>query len=153
MVWTLLDIGSCLPELAFLAKAYLDRQGHRIRACGKGRAPGVELRAPDHPPVAAGPASHRGPRRPARDAGSDPRTIQRVIRQAQNDTQIARKLTLHLLHQTFSITAIHKRVPLTALQCLLGHDRPTASKICLNLSPEDVIREFQATWESWRARS
>ena len=33
-----------------------------------------------------------------------------------------------------------------ALQRLLGHDRLTTTEIYPNLSPEDVIREFQQKW-------
>ena len=31
-------------------------------------------------------------------------------------------------------------------QPLLGHDRLTTTEIYLNLSPEDVIREFREKW-------
>jgi integrase/recombinase XerD len=33
-----------------------------------------------------------------------------------------------------------------ALQEILGHDRLTTTEIYLNLSPEDVIREFYSKW-------
>src|SRR6266436_3897566 len=36
-----------------------------------------------------------------------------------------------------------KGISLPALQRLLGHDRLTTTEIYLNLSPEDVIREFK----------
>jgi integrase/recombinase XerD len=35
---------------------------------------------------------------------------------------------------------------LLALQRLLGHDRLTTTEIYLNLSPEDVVREFREKW-------
>lgn len=44
------------------------------------------------------------------------------------------------------MTAIQKGLSLPALQRLLGHDRLTTTEIYLNLSPEEVIREFQAKW-------
>jgi integrase/recombinase XerD len=37
-------------------------------------------------------------------------------------------------------------ISLPALQRLLGHDRLTTTEIYLNLSPEEVLREFRAKW-------
>jgi integrase/recombinase XerD len=51
-----------------------------------------------------------------------------------------------ILRHLFSVTAIQKGILLPALQRRLGHDRLTTAEICLNLSPEDVIREFQQKW-------
>jgi integrase/recombinase XerD len=51
-----------------------------------------------------------------------------------------------VLRHTFAVTAIQKGISLPALQRLLGHDRLTTAEIYLNLSPEDVVREF---WEKW----
>jgi integrase/recombinase XerD len=42
-----------------------------------------------------------------------------------------------------TVTAVRKDIPLPALQRLLGHDRLTTTEIYLNLSPEDVVREFR----------
>ena len=46
------------------------------------------------------------------------------------------------------LAGMHKdqRFRRTALQRLLGHDRLTATEIYLNLSPEDVLREFREKW-------
>jgi len=44
------------------------------------------------------------------------------------------------------VTAVQKGISLPALQRLLGHDRLTTTEIYLNLSPEDVIREFKEKW-------
>jgi len=51
-----------------------------------------------------------------------------------------------VLRHTFSVTAIQKGISLPALQRLLGHDRMTTTEIYLNLSPEEVIREFREKW-------
>jgi integrase/recombinase XerD len=45
-----------------------------------------------------------------------------------------------------TVTAVWKDIPLPALQRLLGHDRLTTTEIYLNLSPEDVVREFREKW-------
>jgi integrase/recombinase XerD len=63
-----------------------------------------------------------------------------------NRARIRRPVTPHVLRHTFSVTAIQKGISLPALQRLLGHDRLTTTEIYLNLSPEDVIREFRAKW-------
>jgi len=78
--------------------------------------------------------------------GMGPRTIQRIIKRVANRAHVSRPVTPHVLRHTFSVTAVQKGISLPALQRLLGHDRLTTTEIYLNLSPEDVIREFQAKW-------
>ena len=51
-----------------------------------------------------------------------------------------------VLRRAFSAMAIQKGISLPALQRLLGHDRLTTTEIYLNLSPEDVVREFHQKW-------
>jgi integrase/recombinase XerD len=51
-----------------------------------------------------------------------------------------------VLHHTFSVTAIQKGISQPALQRLLGHGRLTTTEIYLNLSPEEVVREFREKW-------
>jgi integrase/recombinase XerD len=60
--------------------------------------------------------------------------------------RIHRPVTPHVLRRTFSVTAIQKGISLPALQRLLGHDRLTTTEIYLNLSPEEVVREFREKW-------
>ena len=45
-----------------------------------------------------------------------------------------------------TVTAVQKGISLPALQRLLGHDRLTTTEIYLNLSSEEVIREFREKW-------
>jgi integrase/recombinase XerD len=51
-----------------------------------------------------------------------------------------------VLRRMFSIRGIGKGTSLPALQRLLGHDRLTTTEIYLNLSPEEVLREFREKW-------
>ena len=44
------------------------------------------------------------------------------------------------------MTAVQKGMSLRALQRLLGHEYLGTTLIYLNLSPEDVIGEFQRKW-------
>jgi len=61
-------------------------------------------------------------------------------------TNIRWPVTPHVLRHTFAVTAIQKGISLPVLQRLLGHDRLTTTEIYLNLSPEDVVREFREQW-------
>jgi integrase/recombinase XerD len=44
------------------------------------------------------------------------------------------------------VTAVQKGISLPTLQRLLGHDHLSTTQIYLNLSPENVIREFHVKW-------
>lgn len=78
--------------------------------------------------------------------GITPRTIQRIMKRVANRAGISRPVSPHVLRHTFSVTAIQRGISLPALQRLLGHDRLTTTEIYLNLSPEDVVREFREKW-------
>jgi integrase/recombinase XerD len=51
-----------------------------------------------------------------------------------------------ILRHTFSVTAIQKGISMPALQRPLGHDWLTTTEVYLNLSPEEVVREFRQKW-------
>jgi integrase/recombinase XerD len=78
--------------------------------------------------------------------GMTPRTIQRILKRIANKAHINRPVCPHVLRHTFAVAAVQKGISLPALQRLLGHDRLTTTEIYLNLSPEDVIREFREKW-------
>ena len=63
-----------------------------------------------------------------------------------NQSHIRRPVIPHVLRHTFAVTAVQKGISLPALQWLLGHDRLTTTEVYLNLSPEEVIREFREKW-------
>jgi integrase/recombinase XerD len=44
------------------------------------------------------------------------------------------------------VTAVRRGISLPILQRLLGHEDLATTQLYLNLSPEDVIREFEAKW-------
>jgi integrase/recombinase XerD len=48
--------------------------------------------------------------------------------------------------RTIAVAAVKKGISLPALHRLLGHDRLTTTEIYLNLSPEEVVREFREKW-------
>ena len=72
--------------------------------------------------------------------------MQHLVKAVATRAHIRRPVTPHVLRHTFSVTAIQKGISLPALQRLLGHDRLATTEIYLNLSPEEVVREFREKW-------
>jgi integrase/recombinase XerD len=146
IVWTLLDTGLRVAELTGLKRTTLDWQSHRLMVYGKGGPYGSKSKrriiplTPRIEPLIEGHFSIH------ETLGVTPRTVQRMIKSIANRAHISRKVTPHVLRHTFAVTAIQKGISLPALQRLLGHDRLTTTEIYLNLSPEQVIEEFQAKW-------
>jgi integrase/recombinase XerD len=146
IVWTLLDTGLRVAELANLKRDNLDWQGHRLMIYGKGGPYGsaskrriIPLSTRIQPILEAHFSINK-------QFGWGVRTIQRVLKIVANRARIRRTVTPHVLRHTFAVTAIQKGISLPALQRLLGHDRLTTTEIYLNLSPEDVLREFREKW-------
>lgn len=146
VVWTLLDTGLRVSELAKLTKDNVEWQSHRITVYGKGGPYGSKSKRRIIPlsnriqPLIE---NHLG----IHDKmGMGPRTMQRIVKEVANRAHIRRPVTPHVLRHTFSVTAIQKGISLPSLQRLLGHDRLTTTEIYLNLSPEEVIKEFQSKW-------
>ncbi len=146
VTWTLLETGLRVSELAGLRKTNLDCQAHRIMVYGKGGPYGSRTKrrvvplSPRIQPLIEGHfALHES-------IGMSPRTIQRLLKRLANRACISRPVSPHVLRHTFAVTAIQKGISLPTLQRLLGHDRLTTTEIYLNLSPEDVVREFQSKW-------
>jgi integrase/recombinase XerD len=146
IIWTLLDTGLRVSELANLTKDNLDWQNHRLMIYGKGGPYGklskrriIPLSARVQPLL----EGHLG----LHDSITiGVRTMQRLVKQVANRAHIRRTVTPHVLRHTFSVTCIQKGISTRALQEILGHDRLATTEIYLNLSPEDVIREFHSKW-------
>ena len=146
VVWTLLDTGLRVSELATLKKDNIQWQERRFVIYGKGGPYGKKTkrrilpmtervrRLIDHHF-----AEHD-------NAGMGARTIQRIVKGVANKAGISKLVTPHVLRHTFSVNCIKKGISTRALMALLGHDRLATTEIYLNLSPEDAIREFQNKW-------
>ena len=78
--------------------------------------------------------------------GMSARTIQRVVKRVAIYAGISKPVTPRVLRHTFSVSCIKKGLSTRALTQLLGHERLTTTELYLNLSPEDVIREFRDKW-------
>ncbi len=146
VVWTLLDSGQRINELATLVRKNIDWQGHRLMIYGKGGPYGSRTKRRVIPlstrirPLIEGHFSIN------ETLGMTARTIQRLVKRVANRARISRPVSPHVLRHTFSVTAIQRGISLPALQRLLGHDDLTTTQIYLNLSPEHVIQEFEAKW-------
>lgn len=146
LVWTLLDTGLRVSELANIKKDNLDWQAHRIMVYGKGGPYGSRTKRRIIPLSARVQPLLEGHLSLHDEMGMSARTIERIVKRVANRAHIRRPVTPHVLRHTFSVTAIQKGISLPALQRLLGHDRLTTTEIYLNLSPEEVIKEFQSKW-------
>ncbi|MBS1584417.1 MAG: tyrosine-type recombinase/integrase [Bacteroidetes bacterium] len=146
VVWTLLDTGLRVAEFANLQKDNIDWQAKRLMIYGKGGSYGTSSRR------RVVPLSNRAflllEKQFAlyESIGMTPRTIQRMMKPLANRAQISRPVTPHVLRHSFACAAVQKGISLAALQKLLGHDHLTTTEIYLNLSPEEVIREFREKW-------
>jgi integrase/recombinase XerD len=146
IIRTLLDIGLRVAELARLTKDNVDWQNHRLMIYGKGGPYGKLSKrriiplSPRIQPILEG---HLG----LHDSlAIGIRTIQRMVKQVANRAHIRRKVSPHVLRHIFSVTCIQKGISTRALQEILGYDRLATTEIYLNLSLEDVIREFHSKW-------
>lgn len=146
IVWTLLDTGLRVSELAHLTQDNLDWQNHRLMIYGKGGPYGKLSKRRVIPlshrlqPILEG---HLGLHE---RMNIGVRTIQRLVKQIANRAHIRRTVTPHVLRHTFVVTCVQKNISTRALQEILGHDRLATTEIYLNLSPEEVIREFHSKW-------
>jgi integrase/recombinase XerD len=146
VIWTLLDTGLRVSELARLKKENIDWQGHRLMVYGKGGPYGSQTKRRIIPLSARVQPLLEGHFALHDTLGMAPRTIQVLVKRVATRAHIRRTVTPHVLRHTFSVTAIQKGISLPALQRLLGHDRLTTTETYLNLSPEDVVREFREKW-------
>ena len=146
VVWTLLDTGLRVTELAKLGKNNIDWQAHRLMIYGKGGPYGtrskrriVPLSARVQPILEGHFALHDS-------VGMTSRTIQLLVKKIANRAQISRPVTPHVLRHTFAVASIQKGISLRSIQKVLGHDSLATTEIYLNISPEEIIKEYQQKW-------
>jgi integrase/recombinase XerD len=146
IVWTLLDTGLRVSDLAGLTRDKVDWQTHRLMIYGKGGPYGTRSKRRVIPLSSRVQHLLEGHLSLHDQMDMSVRTIQRIMKRVANRAHISRPVTPHVLRHTFAVTAVQKGISLPSLQRLLGHDRHTTTEIYLNLSPEKVIREFQSKW-------
>jgi integrase/recombinase XerD len=141
VVFTLLDTGLRVSELAGLTKTNFDWQTNRIMVVGKGKRRRVLKMTPRIQPLLS---AYFG----IHDRlGICKRTIQRLIKKIVRRAGMTRPTSPHVLRHTFAVTCLQKGISLRALQELLGHEDLATTQIYLNLSPESVLSEFEAKWK------
>jgi len=146
IVWTLLDTGLRVAEFSGLKRDNIDWQGHRIMIYGKGGPYGKKTKRRVIPLTQRTQTLLEGHFSLHETLGIGVRTVQRIVKRVANRAHISRDVTPHVLRHTFSVTAVQKGLSLPSLQRILGHDHLTTTEIYLNLSPEDVVREFNEKW-------
>ncbi len=146
IVWTLIDTGLRVSELATLARQQIEWQARPLRMTifGKGGPFGkstkrrvVPITGRIRPLLEHHFAIHE-------TVGLTRRTIHRIVKRVANRGGITRVTSPHVLRHTFSVDSIRKGISLPALQRVLGHDHLSTTQIYLNMSPEDVLREYEA---------
>ena len=146
VIFTLLDTGLRVSELAGLRRKDIQWQERRLVIYGKGgifgklskrrvlpMAERVRLVLEQHFAI-------------ENEIGFSERTIQRIVRRVANRAGISKPVSPHVLRHTFAVSCIKKGISTRVLMQLLGHDHLRTTEIYLNLSPEDVIREFHEKW-------
>ena len=127
VVFTLLDAGLRVSELASLTKDKLDWQTHRLIVYGKGGPYGSKTKrriiplSPRVQPLLEGHLSLHD------NLKLSVRTIQRIIKRIANRAGISRKVSPHVLRHTFAVACVQKGISLPSLQRLLGHDHLTTT--------------------------
>jgi len=146
IVFTLLDTGLRVSELSGLTKTDIQWQEKRLTIRGKGGPFGKKTK------IRVLPMTDRV--RPLIEHhyamedtfGIGKRQIQNIVRAVANRAGIGKPVSPHVLRHSFSVMCLKRGIGLRTLQALLGHDNIQTTEIYMNLSPEDVIREFQDKW-------
>jgi len=140
VIYTFLDTGLRVSELAHLQRHNIDFQTHRLVLRGKGNKRRVLKMTPR---IRALLESHFA----IHDCFPlARRTIQRLVRKIANRAAIVRQTCPHVLRHSFSVTCIQKGISLPTLQQLLGHEHLATTEIYTNLSPEVALDEFERKW-------
>lgn len=146
VIYTLLDTGMRVSELANLKKENVKWQTGIIEIYGKGGLYGKQSKRRT---VALSPrAKTILDIQFSMDENIDfsSRTIQRIVKKVAERAGITNKVTPHTLRHTFSINAIRKGVNLRALQEALGHDHISTTEIYLNYSGKNIVEDFKKMW-------
>ena len=140
ILFTLLDTGLRVAELAGLRRDNIDFQMHRLIFKGKGKKRRVLAMSPRIRPLLE---SHFAV---ADTFPASKRTIQRTLKRLANQAAILRPASPHVMRHTFACNVLQKGISLPTLQMLLGHLNLATTQIYTNLSPEVALDEFARKW-------
>jgi integrase/recombinase XerD len=147
VVYTLLDTGMRVSELASLKRENVKWQAGVIEIYGKGGKYGTLSKRRT---VSLSPRVKKILEiqfAMTDEMGLSVRTTQRVVRAVAENASISKRVTPHVLRHTFSVNAIRRGVNLRALQEALGHDHITTTEIYLNYSGKNIADDFRKMWE------
>ena len=146
IIWTLLDTGLRVSELAGLTKGDIQWQEKRLKIRGKGGIFGkkTKLRVLPMTDRVRPLIEHHYAMEDTFWMGT--RQVERIVKAVADRAGISKPVSPHVLRHSFSVTCLKRGVGLRTLQALLGHDHIQTTEIYMNLSPEDAIREFQTKW-------
>lgn len=146
VVWTLLDTGLRVGELATLKPDNIQWQEGRLMVYGKGGPYGSKTKrriVPMSERVKKLLEAHFALQN---EIGMSTPTMRRMVKRVANRAGISRPCSPHVLRHTFAVLTLQKGISLPTLQKILGHDRLETTAIYLNVSPEEAIREFKEKW-------
>jgi len=146
VIHTLLDTGLRVSELAALKKENILWQDKRLVIFGKGGPYGKKTKRRIVPLTerAFTLISHYFSLEDKLNYTK--RGLQKLVKRVAQRSGITKPVSPHALRHTFAVNCIKKGISTRSLQHILGHDHLTTTEIYLNLSPEDVCREFTSKW-------
>jgi len=145
IVYTLTDTGLRVSELANLKKDNILWQERRLVVYGKGGPYGKKTKRRVIP-MTERVYTILSAWFTLNDKIMTARNIQYILKNVAQRSGITKKISPHVLRHTFAVNCIKKNISTRALQTLLGHDHLATTEIYMNLSPEDVCREFTTKW-------
>ena len=143
IIFTLLDTGLRVSELATLSKENMLWQDRRLRVYGKGGPYGKKSKRRIVPLTerAFTVLSHYFSLNDRIDYSV--RGIQKIVKRVSDRAGITQKNSPHVLRHTFAASCVKKGLSTRYLQMFMGHDHLATTEIYLNVSPEDACAEFK----------
>lgn len=144
VVFTLLETGLRVAEVAAIKRDSIDYQTHRLTVYGKGRVNIGKTQQPKRRVLELSPLLRPllEPHMLTHDSfDMSVRTIQRLLATVASRARIQRPCSPHVMRHTFAVRAARRGLSLPALQKWLGHVNMTTTAIYLNASPDAVLEE------------
>ena len=143
IIFTLLDTGLRVSELASLTKENILWQDRRLRVYGKGGPYGKKTKRRIVPLTerAFTVLSHYFSLNDKIDYSV--RGIQKIVKRVSDRAGITQKNSPHVLRHTFAVNCIKRGLSTRYLQLFMGHDHLATTEIYLNVSPEEACNEFK----------
>lgn len=146
VIFTLLDTGLRVAELAGLTRGSILRQERRLAIRGFGDPCGKRSKQRVIPLTARVRCMLEHHFSTKDTFGMSERTIQRLVRKVAKQAGITKPVSPYILRHTFGATCIRKGMSIVTVSKILGHKRLETTMIHLNLLPEDIMKDFEEKW-------